>query len=52
MAKFTTSSGPSKVRSKAPQDKPPFAHKSGRWAKKVRGRSAYLGAIDAVGKPS
>jgi integrase len=38
-------STPSKVRGKIRPDKPPFAHQSGRWAKKVNGRFAYLGKI-------
>lgn len=29
---------------KPKQDKPPFLHKSGRWAKKVNGQFAYLGS--------
>ncbi len=39
--KSTTSKATGKVR----EDKPPFRHQSGRWAKKVRGQFVYLGSI-------
>ncbi len=39
MSKSTTSQTPAKPR----PDAPPFLHKTGRWAKKVRGKFVYLG---------
>jgi hypothetical protein len=42
--KSTKAKAPGKA-SQAIADKPPFAHQSGRWAKKVRGQFVYLGKI-------
>jgi len=40
----STTPKPSGKAKKPKQDKPPFLHKSGRWAKKVRGAFVYLGS--------